>query len=250
VADPFGYQSDMGRHPELDDDALDRLISAPGSGRATAPALAALLAAAAAGDTGPVPGEEAAVAAFRKAMRRPGFGVHAKRKPRAARLATVRLAVAGAAAGGLLASGVAAAATGSLPDAAQQVARDMLAHLRVTVPGPAGTAGQRPAERIGGKLGGGGAAGGTGTAGNPADQTAPPVGAAKRAQASEEVSGDPAKSGRNGRSADVSRPNAPVPVPNHGVGNPQHPRRDVPGSASVGGHPRGRGADASSGRGR
>jgi hypothetical protein len=101
----------------------------------------ALLAVAAAPDEpGPVPGEAAALAAFREAHPvRPGS--RAARRPR--RTAARTLAAAAVGAGVLLTGGMAAAATGSLPAQAQQQAHTILARVGVSVPsGPAQHAGQ------------------------------------------------------------------------------------------------------------
>jgi len=257
VDDACGYESDMGTYLDLDDDALDRLLSAPGEGQPTA--LAALLAAAAASEPGPITGEAAALAAFREVMRRPASGVHARRKPRPARASMVRLAVAGLAAGGVLVGGVAAAATGSLPGAAQQAARDMLAHVGVTVPGPVGVAGESPDGPGRGNLGGG-AAGGAADL-RPGSQGAEVGGIARTPTAagagigtetpdtaiSAGASDRKAKADERGWSADVSKRTPPVPVPNQGAGNPEHPRRDAPGLPSAANDARGGKAGASSG---
>lgn len=90
-----------------------------------------LCAAAAPTEPGPQPGEEAALAAFRATVRSPGrTSMHS--------LTPVKAALAAAVTGGvLLTGGVAAAATGALPGAAQDTARDMLAHVGVSVPGAA-----------------------------------------------------------------------------------------------------------------
>jgi hypothetical protein len=96
--------------------------------------VAALLSAAAAPtEHGPVPGEEAAIAAFRAAdqtasSRRSRMFRH----PRPLKIA----AAAAMGTGVLLAGGLAPAASGSLPGAAQETAREMLSKFGVTVPGP------------------------------------------------------------------------------------------------------------------
>lgn len=80
---------------------------------------------------GPLPGEEEALAEFRATghdLRRPLVQTTRRR---------ARILIATAATAGMLTcTGAAAAATGDLPDAAQQTARDMLAKVGVTVPGP------------------------------------------------------------------------------------------------------------------
>jgi hypothetical protein len=96
--------------------------------------VAALLSAAAAPtEHGSVPGEEAAMAAFRAAhqtasSRRSRMFRH----PRPLKIA----AAAAMGTGVLLAGGLAPVASGSLPGAAQETAREMLSKFGVTVPGP------------------------------------------------------------------------------------------------------------------
>jgi hypothetical protein len=135
------------------------------------PALAALLAAAGApADAGPLPGEAEALAAFRAANGQPLAGVG--HRPRRARRATgrtsLRLAAAALTGSVVLAGGLAAAATGSLPGAAQQTAKDMLSKVGVTVPGPADQAGEHPARR-----GKSGTSGQVGQRGSPEPSTNP-----------------------------------------------------------------------------
>jgi hypothetical protein len=99
-----------------------------------------LLAVAAAPDEpGPVPGEAAALSAFRAAHPvRPD-----SRALRPRRTAARTLAAAAVGAGVLLTGGMAAAATGSLPAQAQQQAHTILARVGVSVPsGPAQHTGQ------------------------------------------------------------------------------------------------------------
>jgi hypothetical protein len=96
-----------------------------------APVAALLHAAAAPTEPGPQPGEAAALAAFRATVR-------PSRRPLMHSFTPVKAALAAALSSGvLLTGGVAAAATGSLPGAAQDTARDMLSHVGVTVPGAA-----------------------------------------------------------------------------------------------------------------
>lgn len=84
-------------------------------------------------EPGPLPGEVDAVAAFRAQHRTRRFSM-SNRTP-------FRVAVASAVGAGVfLTGGVAAAATGSLPGAAQDVAHDVLAAVSINVP-----AGERPA---------------------------------------------------------------------------------------------------------
>ena len=91
-----------------------------------------LEAAAAPADPGPVPGEEAALAAFRASSVRADSWrsrMHTPTRP------IKTLAVAATSAGLLLTGGFAAAAAGALPGAAQEAAHDMLASINVVVPG-------------------------------------------------------------------------------------------------------------------
>lgn len=119
--------------------------------------VAALLAAAAAPAESPVPGEAAALASYRDAMALAPASPRRRMQSRT----TVKLAAASAiGALSLLGGGYAVAATGSLPGTAQQTARDALANVGVTVPGPADAAAEETATREGG-AGGGTAATGT-----------------------------------------------------------------------------------------
>ena len=109
--------------------------------------VAALLAAAAAPAERPVPGEGAALAAFRDAM------AVAPASPRSRMQSPTTVKLAAASAIGVLSlvgSGYAVAATGSLPGTAQQTAKDALARVGVTVPGPADAAAEETATREGG----------------------------------------------------------------------------------------------------
>ena len=109
--------------------------------------VAAVLAAAAAPAERPVPGEEAALAAYRDAM----AVVPASPRSRMQSRTTVKLAAASALSVlSLVGGGYAVAATGSLPGTAQQTARDALAAVGVTVPGPADGAAEETATREGG----------------------------------------------------------------------------------------------------
>lgn len=96
--------------------------------------VAALLdAAAAPTEAGPVPGEAAALAAFRASQqtrRSRGSRTHSARRP----LRVAAAAVVGA--GVLLTGGLTAAQAGMLPGAAQAIAQEMLENLQISVPGP------------------------------------------------------------------------------------------------------------------
>lgn len=120
-----------GYHDDMTDDrsVLTRLLDA-----ATAPA------------EGPVPGEEAALAAFRTIG--PGAAASRAGRRHMIRSMTTAKVAAAALAGGLsLVGGVAAAATGSLPGAAQDTARTVLGTVGVTVPGADDHAGTHPDSR-------------------------------------------------------------------------------------------------------
>jgi len=125
------------------DAQLDRLIesalSPQTSGSGELSRLEALLAAAAAPDSGPQPGELEALAAYREVL----TGVPSLAARRRRQLAVVALASTVVA----LSGGVAAAATGSLPGAAQSTAKTMLGALGVHVPGPNEHAGTHPDQR-------------------------------------------------------------------------------------------------------
>ncbi|HSR23854.1 MAG TPA: hypothetical protein VLW53_09910, partial [Candidatus Eisenbacteria bacterium] len=109
-------------------------------------ALTRLLAAATAPAEGPVPGEEAALAAFRTLG--PGApAARAGRRHMLRSMTTAKVAAAALAGGLSLVGGVAAAATGSLPGAAQDTARTVLGKVGVTVPGADDHAGTHPDSR-------------------------------------------------------------------------------------------------------
>lgn len=148
----------------VDDDWLDvtriaeefeRLLDSP-----AAPAsgefawLAEVLAAATAPtEAGSQPGEQAARAAFRALVPAP-VNRRERGTPPIARWKKIKLAVVAATGAFALAGGVAAAATGSLPDGAQRIVKDLLGTFGVGVPGPPQRSGQHP--------------GGPGELGNPA----------------------------------------------------------------------------------
>jgi hypothetical protein len=109
-------------------DELDLLLAQPGDG----PVARILAAAGAPSDTGHQPSEDAAIAAFRAA-----FSVPADDKPRflGGRMSR-RVAAAALMSGLVLSGGAAAAAAGILPGPVQQTAKDALAKVGLTVPGP------------------------------------------------------------------------------------------------------------------
>jgi hypothetical protein len=102
---------------------------------------AVLSAAAAPVEPGPLPGEDAALAAFGAGHRRPG-------RKRMRSLVPFKTGLAAAVGAGVLFTGgvAAAATTGSLPDPAQQTVQTALAHVGITVPGPNEHAGDHPNE--------------------------------------------------------------------------------------------------------
>ncbi len=109
-----------------------------GPDTATDPRVAAVLAAAAAPtEPGVQPGEAAALAAFRSTV--PALNRRTRMLP-----SLKAAAVAATATGALLVGGVAAAATGTLPGAAQDSARTVLSNVGVSVPGPNAHAGTHP----------------------------------------------------------------------------------------------------------
>lgn len=139
------------------DAQLDRLVESPSNpealdssalGSAAFPRLEALLAAAAAVEAGPQPGEEAVLASFRELVTE-AAGTPSLAGRRKAKVAKQRMYALVAATSGvvLLSTGVAAAKTGSLPGAAQSTAKSVLGVLGVHVPGPNAHAGTHPAQR-------------------------------------------------------------------------------------------------------
>jgi hypothetical protein len=140
-----------GRDAHELDAQLDRLLESPSTpealGSVAFPRLEALLAAAAAVEAGPQPGEHAVLASFRELVAEPA-GVTSLTARRRSTLSRQRMYALVAATSGvvLLGSGVAAAA-GSLPDAAQSTAKSMLGALGVHVPGPNSNAGTHPNQR-------------------------------------------------------------------------------------------------------
>jgi hypothetical protein len=111
-------------------DELDLLLAKPGDG----PVARILAAVGGSSDSAHQPGEDAAIAAFRAA-----FSVSTAGKPRILAGRMSQRAAAAVLAGGLvLSGGAAAAAAGVLPGAVQQTAKDVLAKVGLTVPGPRG----------------------------------------------------------------------------------------------------------------
>ena len=106
----------------------------------TEPVVSLLRAAAAPTEPGPQSGEQAALAAFRATASSRRFSMHSH--------VPVKAALAAAVTGGvLLTGGVAAAATGTLPGAAQDTARTILSQVGVSVPGANGSAAGHADER-------------------------------------------------------------------------------------------------------
>ena len=103
--------------------------------RGRARRVAAVLAAAAAPAERPVPGEAAARAAYREAMAVDPAPTRSRMNSRTT--AAKITAAAALSALSLVGGGVAVAATGALPGTAQQTAKDALARVGVSVPGPA-----------------------------------------------------------------------------------------------------------------
>ena len=137
--DPILGEAGQGGH-DLDAQ-LDRLLESPSNpeahGSTAFPRLEALFAAAAATETGPQPGEELVLGAFRELVTE-AAGVSTLAGRRTSKLARQRMYALVAATSGvvLLGGGVAAAATGSLPGAAQSTAKSVLGVIGVHVPGP------------------------------------------------------------------------------------------------------------------
>jgi hypothetical protein len=137
--------------PEPDpglDAQLDRLLESSSTpqtrGSVDFPRLAALLAAAAAPcEAGPQSGEALVLDAFRDlvvdAAGTPSLAARRNRRRMAVVAATSTVV--------MLGSGIAAAATGSLPGAAQSTAKTVLGVIGVSVPGPDDHAGNHPNQR-------------------------------------------------------------------------------------------------------
>ena len=126
------------------DARVDRLIESARSlqtdGSGAFPRLEALLAAAAAPDSGPQPGEREVLDSYRDLLvGTPSLAARRRRR----QVAVVAITSTVVALGG----GVAAAATGSLPGAAQSTAQSMLGVLGVHVPGPNPHSGTHPDQR-------------------------------------------------------------------------------------------------------
>ena len=148
--DPILGEAGQGGH-DLDAQ-LDRLLESPSNpealGSSAFPRLEALLAAAAATEAGPQPGEHLVLDAFRELVTE-AAGVPSLASRRRERLARQRMYALVAATSGvvLLGTGVAAAKTGSLPGAAQSTAKSVLSVIGVHVPGPNAHAGTHPDTR-------------------------------------------------------------------------------------------------------
>lgn len=114
---------------DIDDPAQDAWVDA------------VLSAAAAPVEPGPLPGEEAALAAFGAVHRRSG-------RKRMRSLVPFKTGLAAAVGAGVLFTGgvAAAATTGSLPDPAQSAMQTVLGGMGITVPGPNEHAGDHPNE--------------------------------------------------------------------------------------------------------
>jgi hypothetical protein len=178
------------------------------------PVAAVLAAAAAPTEPGPLPGEAAARLAFRAAAppcdRR--LPVHSS---------TVSLKVLAAtavAAGALLTGGAAAAASGSLPGAAQDTARAMLTKIGVSVPGAddsaAGHADSRSTAATPSTPPTGEAA--TDSTISQLATTTTATGVDKGAEISAAASGGKSQAGQHGSAAGAGAANAPVSTPNTG----------------------------------
>ena len=205
-----------GEHgPDALDAQLDRLLESPSNpealGSTAFPRLEALLAAAAAVDAGPQPGEQAVLASFRELVTEAG-GTPSLAGRREAKRAKQRMYALVAATSGvvLLGTGVAAAKTGSLPGAAQSTAKSVLSVLGVHVPGPSAHAGTHPDQR--GKSGDHPAPAATETPGAP--DVTPPVHPTPPAGA-----GTPPTPGNSGVSRHHGNPTPTAsghPAPRHG----------------------------------
>lgn len=169
-------------------------------------------------------------------------------------LTPVKAALAAAVTGGvLLTGGVAAAATGALPGAAQDTARDMLAHVGVSVPGAAeqsaGHADQRqqPAGTSSGKDDAtdqehaGDSTNGKGATISELAKSTPTGGVEHGATVSTAASGAKSKAGESGKASEHSgqtdQPSTPAkPTQAQGSGDHSSQDGDAHASASGSGH--------------
>lgn len=167
------------------------------------PVVSLLRAAGAPTEPGPQPGEAAALAAFRATE-------HTKRRFSMHSLTPVKAAIAAAVSGGvLLTGGVAAAATGTLPGAAQDTARDLLGHVGVSVPGAddhsAGHADQRgPAAPVAASEGASPDTQGKGGTISDLAKNTTSTGVDKGAEISTLASGGKSQAGQHGQTGDQS----------------------------------------------
>jgi hypothetical protein len=168
-------------------------------------------------------GETAVAAAFAAGDTPFSQAPQQDRRRRSARrsFASPKLAAAAAVGGLALGGGLAAAATGSLPGAAQSVASEMLGQLGIHVPGPNGHAGNHPDTRsLSTNAPGQPGPDGPATPGQPAGQgsavsglaqTTTATGVEKGATICSSASGGQCQAGQHGTSG-----GAPVVTPNHG----------------------------------
>jgi hypothetical protein len=148
------------------------------------------------------------------------------------RLATPKLATAAVAGGLALSGGLAAAATGSLPGAAQSIASEVLSRVGIQVPSPNTHAGSHPDTRGSSDIHGSTdtSSSSTGASNAPAGpgpgvqgstishlaQTTPATGVDKGAAICSAASGGQCQAGQHGAGTGTGGAGAPVATPNHG----------------------------------
>jgi hypothetical protein len=208
----------------LDDGTVDRVLD--GLDHADVPPAYADVARSLAAATGPshpdeLASETAVVAAFaaRDAQSLESPRAH-RRLSRMSSLWTPKLATAAVAGGLALGGGLAAAATGSLPGAAQSIASEVLSRVGLQVPGPNTHAGSHPDTRGSSSTGANNAPAGPGPGVQGSTishlaQTTPATGVDKGAAICSAASGGQCQAGQHGAESGTGA-GAPVATPNHG----------------------------------
>lgn len=207
----------------LDDGTVDRVLD--GLDHADVPPAYVDSARCLAGATGPshpdeLASETAVVAAFVAGIAHPLAPQSPRRSSRMSRLARPRLAIAAGAGGLALGGGLAAAATGSLPGAAQSIASEVLNRVGIQVPSANTHAGSHPNTRARSDTDATNAPPGPGSAPQGSTishlaQTTPATGVDKGAAICSAASSGQCQAGHQGAGTGAS-PGAPVATANHG----------------------------------
>jgi hypothetical protein len=222
--------------PVIDDGTAGRVLDgldpadAPPAYADTARSLAALRGP---GQPDELASEAAVVVAFAARVAQPLEPARLSRRiPKASRIASPKLATAAVAGGLALSGGLAAAATGSLPGAAQSIASEVLSRVGIQVPSPNTHAGSHPDTRGSSDTSGSSDLRGsssTGASNIPAGpgpgvqgstishlaQTTPATGVGKGAAICTAASGAQCEAGQHGAGTGTGAA-APVAAPNHG----------------------------------